>query len=757
MAALVFFAPQLIGRNTVIPWDVPDLYYPNTAFVMQSWYHHQLPLWSPYVFSGFPISGDPLSMPFYPPHILVGLLLPGGRLSLYHFEFLLAFHTWLAALGAYRLALQETESRVAAVAAGLAFGFGGYVSAHAQHYAIVVMLAWLPWAVLLIARQVRTGQLRHGVLAGGAVAMMVLSGAPQLLAYSLVFLEAFALVSVLQLRGASVATRMRRLGGHWAAMAFAAVVALPQLVATTRLSALSTRTALTYADTSGNAQRPSSLVSLLFPHSWTTAPYDPTEWILFVGILPLLAVGVALIFAWRRSALWASGALVAGLLALGDATPLHRVEYTLLPYAHDFRRPSVWMGIASLCLVVLAAHGIAVAMHERRARWIIGAGCGAAAVAYGGVGLVQHRGAVMPWFVTDGRDLAVIAASSAVLAVGLLLLKGRVRAPVLAVASFAVLGGTLAGREFNAAPLRPATVIDTASIDGDVGIVDDLRALQTSDLGRAALVGTHAGFLNGPNATRIYSVWGYDQLRLLDYQAVIDRFSAVGQSVDDRFLDEKFNAASPLLRMLGVHFVVTEASFAAGHLQMFAGLPEVHVASTRRVFEVPDTAPKAFCPVRFEVISDHKTALDRLSTPGFDPRTTAVSAGPNVPPAASCKASLLNYGAQGLSVRTDAAADATLVVDDVAYPGWTATVDGRTVPIQTVDTILRGVRVPSGRHVVDMRFTDEPVRLAALASLAAVLAAFFACVSVALRGGLRPWAILSGGLTALRAGRRWRS
>ncbi|HEV7677205.1 MAG TPA: hypothetical protein VGQ42_01395 [Candidatus Dormibacteraeota bacterium] len=743
VAALVFFAPQLIGRNTVIPWDVPDLYYPNTAFVVQSWHQHQMPLWSPYVFSGFPIGGDPLSMPFYPPNILAGLLLPGGRLSLYQFEFLLVFHTWVAAYGAYRLALQETQSRVAAVVAGLAFGFGGYISAHAQHYAIVVMLAWLPWAVLLIARQVRTGRLRDGVLAGAAVAMMVLSGAPQLLAYSLVFVEAFAIVAVLRLQGAALATRLRRLGGHWAAMGFGAVLALPQLLATTSLSAVSTRATLTYADTSGNAQRPTSLISLLFPHSWTTAPYDPTEWILFVGILPLLAAAVALVFAWRRSLFWAVGALVTGLLALGDLTPLHRIEYTLLPYAHDFRRPSVWMGIASLCLVILAAHGIAAAIRDRRARWLLAAGCGLTAVAYGILGLARHSDVVLPWFVTEARELEVIAASSAVLALAFLVLRGRVRATVVVVASFAVLAGTLGGREFNAAPLKPVSVIDTASIDGDVGIVADLHALQNAGANRAAFVGMHAGFLDGPNATRLYSIWGYDQLRLRDYQAVVDRFSAVDTSIDDRMLDANFNADSPLLRMLGVSYVVTEGGFADGHLNMFSGLPEVPVTSGRRVFRVPDAVAKAFCPARFEAIAGRKAALDRLSMPGFDPRVTALVAGPALPPAASCSAQLLDYGAQSLSVQVDATAPATLVVSDVVYPGWTATVDGNSAPIETVDTVLRGVRVPAGKHVVAMSFTDRPVRLAALGSVVALIVALLACAIAGFRRGARPWCILS--------------
>ena len=51
-----------------------------------------------------------------------------------------------------------------------------------------------------------------------------------------------------------------------------------------------------------------------------------------------------------------------------------------------------------------------------------------------------------------------------------------------------------------------------------------------------------------------------------------------------------------------------------------------------------------------------------------------------------------------------------LVLTDVHYPGWKATVDGEPAQIERVDYLLRGVRVPAGSHRVE--FSYEPLELA---------------------------------------------
>jgi uncharacterized membrane protein YfhO len=67
----------------------------------------------------------------------------------------------------------------------------------------------------------------------------------------------------------------------------------------------------------------------------------------------------------------------------------------------------------------------------------------------------------------------------------------------------------------------------------------------------------------------------------------------------------------------------------------------------------------------------------------------------------------------GLDVKTND--NAFLVLSDVYYPGWQASIDGESTHIFQTDYVLRGVAVPPGTHLV--KFDYRPVRFFAGALL----------------------------------------
>jgi uncharacterized membrane protein YfhO len=62
-------------------------------------------------------------------------------------------------------------------------------------------------------------------------------------------------------------------------------------------------------------------------------------------------------------------------------------------------------------------------------------------------------------------------------------------------------------------------------------------------------------------------------------------------------------------------------------------------------------------------------------------------------------------------LRVQSAAAAFLVLSDVHYPGWTATVDGVPTHIYRTNYILRGIQVPAGDHSVVFTFRPLSVYL----------------------------------------------
>jgi uncharacterized membrane protein YfhO len=70
-----------------------------------------------------------------------------------------------------------------------------------------------------------------------------------------------------------------------------------------------------------------------------------------------------------------------------------------------------------------------------------------------------------------------------------------------------------------------------------------------------------------------------------------------------------------------------------------------------------------------------------------------------------------------VDVDTDRAG--VMVLHDIFYPGWEATVDGQPRPILRANLLFRGVEVGPGRHRVEFRF--RPLSVENLVAAAAGL------------------------------------
>jgi hypothetical protein len=87
-----------------------------------------------------------------------------------------------------------------------------------------------------------------------------------------------------------------------------------------------------------------------------------------------------------------------------------------------------------------------------------------------------------------------------------------------------------------------------------------------------------------------------------------------------------------------------------------------------------------------------------------------------------------------VEVKTESAAPAILVLSANHYPGWRASVDGRSVDVIRVNYNLRGVAVPAGDHLVAFVYRPKSV----LVGLVISLLALAALVLWAGRGSLTP-------------------
>ncbi len=109
----------------------------------------------------------------------------------------------------------------------------------------------------------------------------------------------------------------------------------------------------------------------------------------------------------------------------------------------------------------------------------------------------------------------------------------------------------------------------------------------------------------------------------------------------------------------------------------------------------------------------------------FDPSRTALleirpenlPALPGGPISANARAKLVSYEDNRLAVDTAANSATVLVLSEINYPGWVATIDGAKAPIHATDFLLRGVVLPAGVHRVEMRYTAPAARNGAIISV----------------------------------------
>jgi Bacterial membrane protein YfhO len=150
--------------------------------------------------------------------------------------------------------------------------------------------------------------------------------------------------------------------------------------------------------------------------------------------------------------------------------------------------------------------------------------------------------------------------------------------------------------------------------------------------------------------------------------------------------------------------------------------------------------PRAWLVTHAEAV-DAEEALRRIkgeSAHQFDPRRTALLevALPELPvltggDLTGAKARVTDSKNQ-LRIETSASTATVLVVSEIFYPGWEATIDGEPAKILLTDFLLRGVALPAGKHVVEMRYSAPQARNGAIVSL----------ISLVICGLLAIWMLL---------------
>jgi uncharacterized membrane protein YfhO len=88
-----------------------------------------------------------------------------------------------------------------------------------------------------------------------------------------------------------------------------------------------------------------------------------------------------------------------------------------------------------------------------------------------------------------------------------------------------------------------------------------------------------------------------------------------------------------------------------------------------------------------------------------------------VAPEGPVAAEAIRVDSAALAATVVAPRDGLAVILDPFYPGWTATLDGKPVPILRADYAFQAVAVPAGRHELRLAYRNRWVTAGAAVSL----------------------------------------
>ena len=749
----------------VVPWDSKNHFFAMFRFVGGALSRGEIPLWNPYHFGGHPTVADPQSLLFTPSLAIPAALAPDASMQV--FDLLILAHLLAGAFGVLLICRRRGHEPVAAVLAGLIFMLGGAASSRLQHTGMIVSYSFFPLALLALESLIERARIRD------AVGFGVLAGLMALGRDQVAFL--FCLVLILRVVHATLCAHkppafLRSRFGVLllAAVTGAAIIAVPALL-TLQFLGGSNRPGISYGVAAAGSLAPVNLITLFAPnvfgsldwayHYWgpgyeTMAEADWTDRAvnyLFIGTAPALLLfwhgiaGARLFARENRFVMLAIGA--AFLFALGRATPVFNLMFDYLPGVSLYRRPADATFVLNAALAFASAYLLHryVRVGVPRPLTALPGHVGAMLIAAAVVTVVAIAGAALVFSAGQNelfpsvQSLAAAALFASVSAAVLVAGDRTGRRTLAAIVLVTATGGELiwrnAANSMNAEPASEYTVYSgmTPSEQAGLAVLKQELAAQTAagQHPRVEILGLTGAWQNASMTLGIENTLGYNPLRIADYERLV----GPGENAVDpnlrHFPDSFRGYKCRLARMLGIDYLVLDRPVAK--LPRHVPRPAATLLYGGPGFYVYKLSPvvaRAYIADRVKPIDNEQTIADH-TIPDFDVAHEALvddhkmaglsqnllsRTADGDDAVAPSVAAITAYADNRIALATDSGRGGLLVLHDLYYPGWEATVDGVSTTVVRANVLFRGVEVPAGKHAVV--FTFRPLSATNLLSAA---------------------------------------
>ncbi|OGG01340.1 hypothetical protein A2Z33_02920 [Candidatus Gottesmanbacteria bacterium RBG_16_52_11] len=679
--------------------------YPWRIVAAEQWRKGSVPLWNPHNFSGTPLAANFQSAVFYPPNLLFAVTQPAAAWTalviLSHGAALLFMYVYLRKVGL---------SPAASVTGAVAYAFSAFAAVWSQYNSIVHVAAFLPLMLLSLELAAGTRSSLPFVLYSIAISLAILAGHPQVAFYQIMFSAFYAVVRV-----------RKRLLFILTAIITGIALAAVQVIPGVELMLLSARTGLNIPTLLNKILiQPAQLLMLVVPDIFgnpATRTYFPGDTyigkVTSVGFAGLVLAATAVL---RKKPHRLTGFLVVSVMAVLALVMRNPVTVHLYAVGIPFvssGNPTLAVVLLTFCLATLSAIGLDTLLSDPKiakvsallATVLIG-------IAWTGAALIVLAGSGSPMFAIKTPLLATVksTAFAASFLFAALLMVLKVRRLIPAAIIFTVLTGELMLMYWKFNPFVPASYIFPDTV---------LTAVIKRECSSGKVIGNGAALLtpNTESQLGIDSPAGYDPL----YPGTYGEF--ISSVWEGRVIEnaEQFRSDAVLPPVFGSDPALTSrVSRAIDALNVTciigrSGDTTVETADPARYgliydrdgFQVYRNLKAVGNFVLFDSYTRYNNKYDFGSKFFADGGRLLLETVPDPQPQprnGADKTEVTVKQPDYIELNVTVSGNRILYLPETWYPGWTASLDGRTVPVIRANYAFRAVSVPAGAHTVILAY-----------------------------------------------------
>ena len=342
-------------------FDFADEFFPKRWFMMNALENGFWPFWCPYRSMGIPAHADPQSSVFYLPFWLLALV---GHYNPYFWGAEFIFHIFVAGCGFYRLSHQFSKNDKICFVVACCYMLSGVFTGNTQHYSWIIAMAWLPWIFHFFFSVFENPTIKNSIGLSFSLSLLFTGGYSGFAFILFYFFIAYAAVyltkAIRQKDFARIKPLLCQLG---ITLGLFVLMALPSLLSFAETTKYVTRgETLTFEQATAVAFVPKALLTLFFP--WMSGydrgwmPLDISMRSIFIGVLTVyfFIIGLAQKKNTNTLIMLVFG-IICLLLSFGNQLPIYRLVYKL-PFIGMLRFQTIFRCFFMLSMLVFAILGM---------------------------------------------------------------------------------------------------------------------------------------------------------------------------------------------------------------------------------------------------------------------------------------------------------------------------------------------------------------------------------------------------------------